>query len=71
MANIPVLELTDELIADINKIAKAVESTGFTESAMVILLQDTIGNRRITRDQVREVLRTIPRLQKLYIKEKK
>lgn len=65
---IPVLAVDDELIDSIKKIADAIDATNLTDKAVVVLLQEAIGAKYITRDQIRYVLNHIPRLQKLYIK---
>jgi hypothetical protein len=51
-----------EAILRVAEAGEALLNSGVTQNALVILLQDEIGVKHITRDQVRYVLVAIPRL---------
>lgn len=70
--HIPVESMTDEIAESIKKVSDAAESmerSGLSRRAIVVLLQESIGSRRVTRDQILLVLDHLPRLKKIYLKD--
>lgn len=51
-----------EAILRVAEAGEALLASGITQDALVILIQEEIGNKYITRSQVRYVLNSIPRL---------
>lgn len=73
MKKIEVQSVTDEIAESIRKVAeagKALQNSGLTMSAQVILLQEAIGGSRyIKRDQIFYVLQELPKLADKYLKK--
>lgn len=69
---IEVQSVTDEIAQNIKTVAdamKALNASGLQQKTIVILLQEAIGSKYITRDQIRYVLDELPKLDKTYLKD--
>lgn len=63
--------VTDDIaenIKQLSKVGKALKSSQLNQRAQVILLQEAIGAKYISRDQIRYVLDELPRLENNYLK---
>lgn len=60
--------ILQQTILDVADYAKKLNNTRLTKNALVILLQDAIGNRRITREQISDVLDAAEDLARKYLK---
>lgn len=71
MPKIEVHSVTDDIAENIKQIAEAglaIKQSKLNEKALVVLLQEAIGSKYITRDQIRYVLDELPRLKNNYLK---
>lgn len=69
--HIPVQYVTDEIaeaVKNVSEAAEKMESSGLSRRAILVLLQESIGSRRVTRDQISLVLDHLPRLKAIYLK---
>ena len=69
--HIPVQYVTDEIaeaVKTVSEAAQKMENSGLNRRAILVLLQESIGSRRVTRDQISLVLDHLPRLKAIYLK---
>lgn len=65
-------EPLEVLASSVLKVAegfKLLQRSRLTDRAAVILIQDEIGQRHISRDQIEKVLSVVPRLAEIYLKK--
>jgi len=63
------IELLAQSIISVSEGFEKLQKSQLTQRAIVVLLQDGIGQGKITKEQIRLVLDNLPRLKAWYIKK--
>ena len=67
--NLKDIVILQKTIVEMAEAAKKFNASGLKRRAVVVLLQDIIGQKRISREQISDVLDAAEQLAKVYIKQ--